>query len=136
MRNVLAFKGVDYDYLAVNLLKSEQQDDEFAKINPMKAIPALVIDGYTLAESVAICEYLEETRPQPPLLPKDAYQRAKVRQIVELIAGDIQPLQNLRVINKVADDPAKRVEWAGHFISQGFDGKNRSDQDHQNQRQK
>ena len=119
---MLEIKGIAYDYRAINLSKSEQNGEEFAKLNPMKAVPTLVIDGHVIAESVAICEYLEETRPQPPLLPKDAYQRAKVRQIVELITGDIQSLLGRRVLNKMTDELAKRAEWAHHFISQGLEG--------------
>ena len=120
---MLAYKGIEYDYIAIDLQKSEHRTQEYFEINPMRAIPTLLIDGHTLSESVAICEYLEETRPQSPLLPKDAYQRAKVRQIVEMIESDIQPLHAARVLNKVAgDDQSKRVEWISFFISQGFDG--------------
>ena len=79
VRIALAFKGIEYEYVPVNLLKSEQQGAEYAAtLNPMKAVPSLVIDGHTLAQSGAILSYLEETRPEPSLLPGDAYGRAKV----------------------------------------------------------
>jgi maleylacetoacetate isomerase len=118
-------KGINYEYKAVNLLKGDQKKPEYLKVNPMGAIPALVIDGHTLCESVAICEYLEETRPTPALLPKEPTKRAKVRQVVETIAGDIQPIQNMRVLNKVAEwagGDQRKPEWAAHFIDIGFQG--------------
>jgi len=116
---VLAIKGIKYEYKAVNLLKQENRTEEFFKVNPMQAIPTLVIDGHTFAESVAIMEYLEETRPDPPLLPKDPVNRAKVRQMVEIIVSDIQPVQNLRVLEKVGEE--KKAEWAKHWITVGFE---------------
>lgn len=85
----------------------------------MKKIPTLIIDGHTLIESPSILEYLEETRPEPPLLPKDPYQRAVVRQIVALVTCDIQPLQNLSVLKRVGEE--KKQEWAQYYISEGFE---------------
>src|SRR5687768_7747243 len=96
VRSVLALKGIKYNYYAVNLLNNEQADEKYIALNPMKAIPTLAIDGIHLCQSVAIMEYLEETRPENPLLPKSPADRAKVRQIIESIASDIQPIQNMR----------------------------------------
>jgi len=114
----LAYKGIQYEYKAVNLLEDQQKQDNYAKLNPMKEIPTLIIDGHTLCQSVAIMEYLEETRPNPPLLPKDPLLRARMRQIVETIAGDIQPLQTLRVLKKV--ETHQKEEWPGYWIDVGF----------------
>lgn len=76
------------------------------------------LDGHTLIESVAIMHYLEETRPQRPLLPQDVHKRAKVREIIEIICSGIQPLQNLIVLIHVGEE--KKKEWAQHWITRGF----------------
>ncbi|KAG8448979.1 hypothetical protein GDO86_015882 [Hymenochirus boettgeri] len=83
----------------------------------MQQVPALHIDGVTLNQSLAIIEYLEETRPEPPLLPSDPKKRAQVRMICDNIVSGIQPLQNLHVLQKVGE---KKLEWAQHFITRGF----------------
>ena len=75
MRTALAFKGIAYEYRAVHLVKGEQMSEEYVKQNPMKEVPTLVIDGNVLNQSVAILEYLEETRPEPPLLPRQVKSR-------------------------------------------------------------
>ena len=78
VRNALAWKDIDYEYVAINLFKDggEQNKEEYKKFNPYGRVPTLIIDGHTLNESVAIIEYLEETRNERPLLPSDAYKRA------------------------------------------------------------
>jgi maleylacetoacetate isomerase len=101
VRIALAWKNVEYESVAVNLLKGEQQDEKFVSVNPLRQVPALLIDGHVLSQSLAIMEYLEEKFPDRPILPKDLIQRARVRQIAEMIGSGIQPLQNLSVINKV-----------------------------------
>ncbi|KAH7940943.1 hypothetical protein HPB49_008314 [Dermacentor silvarum] len=108
VRIALAWKNVDYEYKAVNLIKDggEQQ------------VPALEHNGETFTQSLAIIEYLEEKYPEPRLLPKEPAQRAKVRAVAELIASGIQPLQNLNVLQRL--DESKRSEWAVHFITKGF----------------
>lgn len=75
-------------------------------------------DGHTLVESVAIMHYLEETRPQRPLLPQDVHKRAKAREVCEVITAGIQPLQNLIVLIHVGEE--KKKEWAQHWITRGF----------------
>lgn len=75
-------------------------------------------DGHTLVESIAIMHYLEETRPQRPLLPQDVHKRCKVREICEVITSGIQPLQNLIVLIHVGEE--KKKEWAQHWITRGF----------------
>eukprot|EP01137_Pigoraptor_chileana_P035809 Opistho-2@30422 len=119
----LRFKGIEYEYRAVNLIKDggEQLKEEYLRLNPSALVPALHINGHTLGQSVAIMEYLDEVHPEKPLLPVgDAYKRALVRRIVDSIACDIQPIQNLRVLNHVGDE--KKVAWAQHWIVTGFNG--------------
>ncbi|KAM4624874.1 maleylacetoacetate isomerase isoform 3-T3 [Polymixia lowei] len=83
----------------------------------MQQVPAVEIDGITLSQSLAVIQYIEETRPGPRLLPTDPKRRAQVRMICDLIASGIQPLQNLYVIQKIG---AEKVQWAQHFIERGF----------------
>ena len=118
VRLALNFKGVAFEYKAVNLLQSEQTSPEYAAVNPHLLVPALVIDGVTLAESMAIMEYLEETRPQNPILPKEPKARALVRRITQMIVADIQPVQNLRVLKYLGAE--RKMEWGLHFITEGF----------------
>ncbi|KJE88489.1 maleylacetoacetate isomerase [Capsaspora owczarzaki ATCC 30864] len=123
VRIALALKGIAYEYRAISLIKDggEQFKDEFRSVNPQREVPVLEIDGHQLAQSLAIIEYLEETRPDgASLLPKDAHQRALVRQVSDAIAQGIQPIQNLRVLNHVGDE--KKVEWARHWINHGLAG--------------
>ncbi|XP_035395368.1 maleylacetoacetate isomerase isoform X3 [Cygnus atratus] len=96
VRIALALKGIAYDQVPVNLLKDEGQQlsDEFKAVNPMQQVPALKIDGITLSQSLAIIHYLEDTRPNPRLLPQDPKKRAQVRMISDHIASGIQPLQH------------------------------------------
>ncbi|XP_040189587.1 maleylacetoacetate isomerase isoform X2 [Rana temporaria] len=119
VRIALALKGIEYDQKPINLIKDggQQLTDEFKRVNPMLQVPALRIDGVTLSQSLAIIEYLEETRPSPALLPRDPVQRARCRIISDHITSGIQPLQNLAVLKKVGDGSQ---EWAQHFIRRGF----------------
>src|SRR2546423_10831478 len=104
VRIALAMKGLDYDYQAVHLLEGEQHRDEFARKNPMRQVPALELDdGTVLAQSMAILDYLDETHPQPPLLPAAPLLRARARQLAEIVASGIQPLQNTGTQNHVRD---------------------------------
>ncbi|DBA03612.1 TPA: LOW QUALITY PROTEIN: hypothetical protein N0F65_006791 [Lagenidium giganteum] len=128
VRIALASKGIEYEYNVVSLLKDggQQKRPEFAKLNPNKRVPTLAIDGHVLNQSTAIIEYLEETRPEKPLLPKDPYQRALVRNIVGIIGCDTQPLQNLGVLERISRDlpnDAKghaKMAWAKEWIERGF----------------
>ncbi|XP_047677051.1 maleylacetoacetate isomerase isoform X6 [Tachysurus fulvidraco] len=119
VRIAFALKGIEYDQEPVNLVKDggQQLTEQYKTVNPMQQVPAVTIDGITLSQSLAIIQYIDETRPRPPFLPADLQQRAQVRMISDLIASGIQPLQNIYVIQKVGEE---KVQWAQHFINKGF----------------
>jgi maleylacetoacetate isomerase/maleylpyruvate isomerase len=121
VRIALNLKGVTPDeVIDVNLPQGKQREDSFRKINPMMAIPALIEnDGTVLFESLAILEYLDETHPNPPLLPKDAKARARVRGIAQIIACDTHPLIVPRVREYLAHeykiDELGVMKWGHHW---------------------
>lgn len=124
VRWALAIKGIAHQAVPVDLLKGEQRSEAHRRRNPLGLVPVLHIDGTDLSESVAILEYLDETRPAMPLLPQDPLSRARVRQLVQIIAADTQPLQNLSVLEHVEALTAtheNRRRWAERYISRGFD---------------
>ncbi|XP_065191314.1 probable maleylacetoacetate isomerase 2 [Sycon ciliatum] len=120
VRIALALKGIEYDQKHVNLIRDggEQHKDDYVKLNPQQQVPSIEIDGVTLSQSIAILEYLEETRPQVPILPKGAVERARVRHVVECINSGIQPIQNLSILQYVGSE--KKAEWGKHWITVGF----------------
>jgi len=120
VRIALNLKGVDYEYRPVNLLADENNAEEYLRRNPTAKVPSLEIDGQVLNQSMAILEYLEETHPDPPLLPSTPASRALVRALALDIVADIQPLQNVSVLRRVSADPAEQAQWATHFIAKGF----------------
>lgn len=125
VRTALALKGIDYEYKAVNLLKGEQKNDDYKEINPQGSVPAFMIDGHLMSQSVSIIEYLDEVYPDPPLLPKDdAFKRADVRRLTAIITSDIQPVQNLRVLKYVGDD--RKMDFGHWAIENGFKALERS----------
>ena len=121
IRILLNLKKIEYEYKAVNMLADEHLTKEYHAINPYTHVPALWIDGHYFTESVAIAEYIEESRPTlPKLMPTDPYKRSLVRKIVEHINSGIQPLQNLKVIRKVqADYGGDPKEWSTHWNQKG-----------------
>ncbi|XP_026159146.1 maleylacetoacetate isomerase isoform X3 [Mastacembelus armatus] len=90
---------------------------QYKALNPMQQVPAVEIDGIILSQSLAVIQYLDETRPGPRLLPADPKKRAQVRMISDLIASGIQPLQNVHILQKIG---AEKLQWAQHFIDRGF----------------
>ncbi|KAF1763001.1 hypothetical protein GCK72_011266 [Caenorhabditis remanei] len=121
VRIALALKKIDYEYHAVNIRSEEEQKDFFLN-NPAKKVPILKINGLTLTESMAIIEYLDEVYPNPPLLPKDAGEKAHARAIAFHISSNIQPLQNLaicKMVDKIKPDYG--ITWCNHHITYGFD---------------
>ena len=124
VRIALNLKGVDYDSVPVNLVEGGQKGPDYRAINPQGLIPALEIDGRTLVQSLAIVDYLEATRPDPPLLPADPADCAHVRALALIVACDIHPLNNLRVLKYLSgplDRPQEaRDDWYRHWVSEGF----------------
>ncbi len=126
VRIALALKGLDYEYASVHLVKGggEQFAAEFRAMNPAALVPVLDDDGIVVTQSLAIIEYLDETRPQPPLLPGGAVGRARVRAIALAIACEIHPLNNLRVLGylsktlSVSDE--QRNAWYRHWVETGL----------------
>ena len=125
LRIGLALKGVEYDYVAVDLLAGEQREPAYRAVNPQGLAPALELgDGHILTQSLAILEWLEETRPQPPILPRSALDRAIVRAMANIVACDIHPLNNTRVGRKLKDlglDDTAVSAWIAGWITEGFD---------------
>lgn len=124
VRIVLAVKGLKYEYAVVNLLTGEQHQSAHRARSPWGSIPVLELDdGTALSQSVAICEYLDERYPSPPLLPQEPAARAHVRTLVELVNSSTQPYQNPACTNWVRDvAKADEKAFAKHFISAGLDG--------------
>jgi maleylpyruvate isomerase len=124
-RIALNLKGVAYDILPVDLVTGGQKEAAFGGLNPQKMVPVLIDGDTVLTQSVAILEWLEETRPQPPLLPSDPLDRARVRALCALIGSDIQPLNNRRVLEALrhehGQDAAAVKRWARRWIGDGFD---------------
>ena len=125
VRIALNLKKIAYEQAFRHLRKGEQRAPDFLRINPQGLVPALEIDGHALTQSLAIIEYLEETRPQPPLLPKDAVGRARVRALAFASAMEIHPINNLRVLQDIekrfgADQKAV-AEWFRHWVKETFD---------------
>jgi maleylpyruvate isomerase len=125
VRIALALKGVPYRHQAHHLRRGEQRSPDYLALNPQGLVPTLVIDGLALGQSLAIIDHLEETRPDPPLLPADPAGRARVRAIAQTIACDIHPIDNLRVLKylrEVLGQPEDTVaDWYNHWIALGFE---------------
>jgi maleylacetoacetate isomerase/maleylpyruvate isomerase len=122
----LALKGVDYDYSALNLIRGDQREAAYRAVNPQGLTPALALeDGVVLAQSLAILEWLEETIPEPAILPKAPLDRAIVRRMALIVACDIHPLNNTRVGRRLTADmghsEAEVADWIRHWIGEGFD---------------
>jgi maleylacetoacetate isomerase/maleylpyruvate isomerase len=122
----LALKGLPFDYAPINLLKGEQGAEPYrGRFNRQALVPALEADGRVLTQSVAILEWLEETHPQPPLLPKDPFDRAVVRAMALVVACDIHPLNNLRILQALAglghpQGGPDQMVWGQRWINDGF----------------
>ena len=124
VRIALALKGIAYETQGHDLRTGAQKAADYVALNPQGMVPALQIDGAVLTQSPAILEWLEETHPQPPLLPADPLDRARVRGMAALIACDIHPLNNLRVGKSLREDfgadQAAVDAWAARWIVPGF----------------
>jgi maleylacetoacetate isomerase/maleylpyruvate isomerase len=124
VRIALNLKGLPYESQVIDLRAGEHRQPEYARINPQQAVPALADRGRTLAQSMAIVEYLEELHPQPPLLPGTAAERARVRSMAQLVACEIHPLNNTRVLGYLERElrlsEQARDRWYGHWVREGF----------------
>lgn len=125
LRIALNLKGLDYDYVPVDLRKNEHQGAAFKALNPQGLVPTLVDGDQVLTQSVAIIEWLEERYPTPALLPTDVNDRAHVRALAAIVGCDIHPVNNKRILDTLrasfgADDAAIN-QWCGTWISAGFD---------------
>ena len=123
-RIAMNLKGVDYDYIAVNLAQDEQLKNEFLALNPQGLVPVLQADDLLLFQSPAILEWLEEAYPENSLLPKDAAGRMQVRALSAMIGCDIHPLNNRRILqylrNELSVDEDEVIKWCHRWISEGF----------------
>lgn len=121
----LQLKGAAYDYVPVDLIAGEQREPAYRAVNPQGLTPALDLgDGTVLTQSLAILEWLEETIPEPAILPRSALDRAMVRRMAGIVACDIHPLNNTRVgrqLNKMGIDQAGILAWTQKWIIEGFD---------------
>jgi maleylacetoacetate isomerase len=125
VRIALALKGLDYDYRAVHLARNEQFAESYAAVSAARLVPLLRDGEHSISQSLAIIEYLEETRPEPPLLPAGPVERAHVRSLALDIACEIHPLNNLRVLRylvqsmKVSEEDKDR--WYRHWVETGLE---------------
>jgi maleylacetoacetate isomerase len=124
VRIALNLKGIEYDSRPVNLLASEQRGEAYRALNPQGLVPMLEIDGLKLTQSLSIIMYLATRFPEPPLLPADPGDAAHVRAMALSIACDIHPLNNLRVLKYLKNEPDQPQEaadaWYRHWIVEGL----------------
>jgi len=125
VRIALEMKGLTYTYVPHHLRHGEHLEPAYLAVNPQGLVPALVLDdGRLLTQSLAIIEYLDDIQPEPPLLPKDALGRARVRMLAQMIACDIHPVNNLRVLTSLrtlfgaGDEDVGN--WFRHWVNEGF----------------
>lgn len=127
VRIALHLKNIPFDKSEVHLVNNggEQHSQEYQHINPQELVPSLDIDGITISQSLAIIEYLDETYPEPPLLPHDPVLKAKLRSLALIVACDIHPLNNLRVLNRLKEQFNANEEqvmgWYHYWLKAGFD---------------
>ena len=124
VRIALNLKGVSYHDAFHHLLRGEQRSPDYLAINPQGMVPALEVDGEILTQSLAICEYLDDAFPEPALLPTDAVARARIRAFAQVIACEIHPLQNLKVLRHLGELGMTKEQvkgWAQRVIDDGLE---------------
>ncbi|WP_135079669.1 maleylacetoacetate isomerase [Terasakiella sp. SH-1] len=128
LRIALNLKNIPYEHICVHLVKGggQQHSADYKAKNPQGFVPALELeDGTILTQSMAILEYLDETHPTPALLPSDALGRAEVRSLAQVIASDIHPVNNLRILKYLAGElgvaDEQKMTWYRHWITKGFE---------------
>lgn len=123
VRIALNLKGLSAEHLPHHLRKGEQRDPAYLAINPQGLVPTLQDQGVIITQSLAIIEWLEETHPEPPLLPKDALRRAHVRAFAQVLACDTHPVQNLKVLTRLRElglAGEKVTDWAAWANREGL----------------
>jgi maleylacetoacetate isomerase len=124
LRIALNLKGISYQSIPVDLTRDVQKGAEYRELNPQGLVPALEEEGQVFVQSLAIIEYLDETHPEPPLLPGHPADRARVRALAQMVACDIHPLNNLRIRRYLADplghDAEAVATWQRHWMAEGF----------------
>ncbi|WP_341864224.1 maleylacetoacetate isomerase [Gymnodinialimonas sp. 57CJ19] len=124
VRVALNLKGIAYEAVPVDLVAGEQRAPDYAVLNPGQGVPTLVLnDGTVLTQSMAILDWLEETHPDPALLPGDAVARAQVRAAALTMATDVHPVNNLRVVGKLKSmghSQDEAVDWMNDWMTRGF----------------
>ncbi|MFC3786217.1 maleylacetoacetate isomerase [Sphingopyxis italica] len=125
VRIALNLKGLDYDRVEVSLIAGEQRSDAFLEQNAQGFVPMLVVDGEPIIQSMAIIDWLDRAYPEPRLIPEDAMPRAVALARAQVIASDIHPLNNLRVLKYLKRDlglnEQTKDRWYRHWIVEGFD---------------
>tara|TARA_R110002072_G_scaffold1309_2_gene10687 strand:+ start:8123 stop:8770 length:648 start_codon:yes stop_codon:yes gene_type:complete len=124
VRAALNLKGLSYDYVPLSLLKGEQASVDHLALNPSGLVPTLVTSQGALPQSLAIMEWLDEVRPEPPLLPPDPWGRARVRSLAHIVALDIHPVNNLRILKHLETefgvDAAGKSAWFRTWAGAGM----------------
>ncbi len=124
VRIALAIKGLEFEHIGIHLLKGEQYGEAYAAINAQNLVPVLDDEGTLLHQSLAIMEYLEESHPLPPLLPKSSVERNRVRSLALLIACEIHPLNNPRVLKYLTGEfgvsEEQKNRWYAHWVQTSF----------------
>jgi maleylacetoacetate isomerase len=125
VRIALNLKGLAYEDAFIHLRRGDQRGGDYLAVNPQGLVPTIEIDGERLIQSMAIVEYLDETHPRPPFLPSDPASRANVRALAAIVACDIHPINNLRVLRYLSrplgHDQAAIETWYNHWIAAGFE---------------
>jgi maleylacetoacetate isomerase len=128
VRIALNLKGLDYEARPIHLVHDggEHPKPAYREVSPQAQLPTLLDGDRVIRQSMAIMEYLDETRPTPPLMPADAEGRARVRELMQAVAADIHPLGNLRVLKAIESefgaDAAAKEAWSRRWIAHGFNG--------------
>jgi maleylacetoacetate isomerase len=125
VRIALNLKRITYDTVPIHLRRNDQSRSDYRNVNPQGLVPTIEGDGQVLIQSMAIIEYLDEVYPEPPLLPPQPADRARVRALADIVACDIHPINNLRVlrylIHELGNDEAAIARWYNHWIAAGFE---------------